>query len=172
MASGLYMGTRGLAMDRSRIPMTAEGLQRLRDEHTQLTGPGRRAIEQRIKAARELGDLRENAEYDTAKNEQGLMEARIRQIEEILRRAEVMEAPSGGATGLFVALGTTVTVDLDGEEETYTIVSPVEAKPREGRISNESPVGRALLGHRVGEQFEIAMPTGRRIPARIKAIVA
>ncbi len=152
--------------------MTAEGLQRLRDEHTQLTGPGRRTIEQRIKAARELGDLRENAEYDTAKNDQGLMEARIRQIEEILRRAEVMEAPSGGATGLFVALGTTVTVDLDGEEETYTIVSPVEAKPREGRISNESPVGRALLGHRVGEQFEIAMPTGRRIPARIKAIVS
>ena len=159
-------------MDRSRIPMTADGLQRLRDEHTQLTGPGRRTIEQRIKAARELGDLRENAEYDTAKNDQGLMEARIRQIEEILRRAEVMEAPSGGATGLFVALGTTVTVDLDGEEETYTIVSPVEAKPREGRISNESPVGRALLGHRVGEQFEIAMPTGRRIPARIKAIVS
>ena len=172
MASGLYTGTRGLSMDRSRIPMTAEGLQRLRDEHTQLTGPGRRAIEQRIKAARELGDLRENAEYDTAKNEQGLMEARIRQIEEILRRAEVMETPSGSATGQFVALGTTVTVDLDGEEETYTIVSPVEAKPREGRISNESPVGRALLGHRVGEQFEIAMPTGRRIPARIKAIVA
>ncbi len=159
-------------MDRSRIPMTAEGLQRLRDEHAQLTGPGRRAIEQRIKAARELGDLRENAEYDTAKNDQGLMEARIRQIEEVLRRAEVMEAPGGGATGLFVALGTTVTVDLDGEEETYTIVSPVEAKPREGRISNESPVGRALLGHRVGEQFEIAMPTGRRIPARIKAIVS
>ena len=152
--------------------MTAEGLQRLRDEHTQLIGPGRRTIEQRIKAARELGDLRENAEYDTAKNDQGLMEARIRQIEGILRRAEVMEAPSGGATGLFVALGTTVTVDLDGEEETYTIVSPVEAKPREGRISNESPVGRALLGHRVGEQFEIAMPTGRRIPARIKAIVS
>ncbi len=152
--------------------MTAEGLQRLRDEHTQLIGPGRRTIEQRIKAARELGDLRENAEYDTAKNDQGLMEARIRQIEEILRRAEVMEAPSGGATGLFVALGTTVTVDLDGEDETFTIVSPVEAKPREGRISNESPVGRALLGHRVGEQFEIAMPTGRRIPARIKAIVS
>ncbi len=160
MASGLYRGTRGLSMDRSRIPMTAEGLQRLRDEHTQLIGPGRRTIEQRIKAARELGDLRENAEYDTAKNDQGLMEARIRQIEEILRRAEVMEAPSGGATGLFVALGTTVTVDLDGEEETYTIVSPVEAKPREGRISNESPVGRALLGKKVGETASVVAPGG------------
>ncbi len=147
-------------MDRSRIPMTAEGLQRLRDEHSQLTGPGRRAIEQRIKAARELGDLRENAEYDTAKNEQGLMEARIRQIEEILRRAEVMEAPSGGATGQFVGLGTTVTVDLDGEEETYTIVSPVEAKPREGRISNESPVGRALLGRRKGDKVVVSVPAG------------
>ncbi len=159
-------------MDRNRIPMTADGLQRLRDEYAQLTGPGRRQIEQRIKAARELGDLRENAEYDTAKNEQGLMEARIRQLEDILRRARILEAPAGAASGQYVALGTTVTVDLDGEEETYTIVSPVEAKPREGRISNESPVGRALLGHRVGEQFEIAMPTGRRIPARIKAIVS
>ena len=157
-------------MDRSRIPMTADGLQRLRDEYAQLTGPGRRQIEQRIKAARELGDLRENAEYDTAKNEQGLMEARIRQLEDILRRAEVLEAPQASVSGQFVTLGSTVTIDFDGEEETYTIVSPVEAKPREGRISNESPVGRALLGHRVGEQFEIAMPTGRRVPARIKAI--
>ena len=159
-------------MDRNRIPMTADGLQRLREEYARLTGPGRRQIEQRIKAARELGDLRENAEYDTAKNEQGLMEARIRQIEDILRRAEVLEAPSGSANRQFVALGSTVTIDLGGEEETYTIVSPVEAKPREGKISNESPVGRALLGHRVGERLDIAMPNGRLVPARIKAIEA
>ncbi len=152
--------------------LTKDAFERMKAELEHLKTEGRKTVAERLLRAREHGDIRENAEYDTAKNEQGLMEARIRQIEEILRRAELMEAPSGGATGRFVALGTTVTVDLDGEEETYTIVSPVEAKPREGRISNESPVGRALLGHRVGEQFEIAMPTGRRIPARIKAIVS
>ena len=159
-------------VDRSPIPMTADGLQKLREEYEQLTSTGRRDMSKRIQAARELGDLRENAEYDTAKNDQGLMEARIRQLEDILRRAAVIENPSGGRGKPAVRIGSTVVVELDGEEETYTIVSPVEAKPREGRISNESPVGRALLGHRVGEQFEIAMPTGRRIPARIKAIVS
>src|SRR5947208_14487384 len=139
-------------MDRKAIPMTSEGLQRLRDEYEQLTGAGRRQMAQRIQAARELGDLRENAEYDTAKNEQGLMEARIRQLEDILRRAELMEP--GDAVASRVAVGSTVTIEIDGEEETYTIVSPVEAKPREGKISNESPVGRALLGHRPGERLD------------------
>ena len=160
-------------MDRSPIPMTAEGLQKLRDEHQHLTTIGRREMSQRIQAARELGDLRENAEYDTAKNDQGLMEARIRQLEDILRRATVMaatDAPGRGKRGAVVTLGSTVTVEIDGEEETYTIVSPVEAKPREGKISNESPVGRALLGHRTGEGFDITMPNGRKMPARIKSI--
>jgi transcription elongation factor GreA len=157
-------------MDRSPIPMTAEGLQRLRDEHNRLTTVGRREMSQRIQAARELGDLRENAEYDTAKNDQGLMEARIRQLEDILRRAKVMEEPRAGASAKAVRIGATVTVEFDGEDETYTIVSPVEAKPREGRISNESPVGRALLGHREGEQVDILMPNGRTMAARIKTI--
>jgi len=159
-------------MERKAIPMTSQGLQRLRDEYEQLTGAGRRQMAQRIQAARELGDLRENAEYDTAKNEQGLMEARIRQLEDILRRAEVMEPGDPGRNGVAVAVGSTVTIEIDGEEETYTIVSPVEAKPREGKISNESPVGRALLGHRPGERLDIVMPNGRTVPARIKAIGA
>lgn len=157
-------------MDRSPIMMTAEGLQRLRDEYDHLTGQSRREMSQRIQAARELGDLRENAEYDTAKNDQGLMEARIRQLEDILRRARVMEHSNGQRVGLVVGIGSTVTVELDGEEETYIIVSPVEAKPREGKISNESPVGRAMLGHRVGDSFEITMPNGRKAPAKVKAI--
>ena len=159
-------------MDRSPIPMTAEGLQKLRDEYRQLTTVGRREMSQRIQAARELGDLRENAEYDTAKNDQGLMEARIRQIDDILRRATVIESGSGRPGARAVTIGCTVTVELDGEVETYTIVSPVEAKPREGRISNESPVGRALLGHRNGEHFDITMPNGRKVSARIKSIDA
>ncbi len=77
-------------------------------------------------------------------------------------------ASRGGATT--VTIGSTVTVELDGEEETYTIVGPVEARPREGRISNESPVGRALLGHRAGERFDITMPNGAKMQARIKAV--
>ncbi|HEX5501204.1 MAG TPA: transcription elongation factor GreA [Thermomicrobiales bacterium] len=155
-------------MDRSRIPMTPEGLQRLRAEYDHLTGTGRREMSQRIQAARELGDLRENAEYDTAKNDQGLMEARIRQLEDILRRAEEIAPGANGAR--VVTMGSTVRVDLDGDVETYTIVSPVESKPREGKISNESPVGKALLGHAAGERVDITMPNGRRMTAQIKAI--
>ena len=157
-------------MDRSPIPMTAEGLQKLREEYEHLSGPGRREMSQRIQAARELGDLRENAEYDTAKNDQGLMEARIRQLEDILKRAVVMETAEASSKALTVTIGCTVTIDMDGEEETFTIVSPVEAKPREGRISNESPVGKGLLGHRIGDRFDITMPNGRKMPTRIKAI--
>ncbi len=157
-------------MDRSPIPMTAEGLHKLREEHTELIGQGRRDMSKRIQAARELGDLRENAEYDTAKNDQGLMEARIRQIEEVLKRAVVMDTPQTHGDVLIVAIGTTVTIDMEGDEEVFTIVSPVEAKPREGRISNESPVGRSLLGHRVGENFDIIMPNGRKVPTKIKSI--
>lgn len=157
-------------MDRSPIPMTAEGLLKLREEHTELIGTGRRDMSKRIQAARELGDLRENAEYDTAKNDQGLMEARIRQIEEVLKRAVVMDTPQTHGEVRVVAIGTTVTIDMDGDEEVFTIVSPVEAKPREGRISNESPVGRSLLGHRVGENFDIIMPNGRKVPTKIKSI--
>ena len=159
-------------MDRSPIPMTVEGLQKLREEHEHLTGTGRREMSQRIQAARELGDLRENAEYDTAKNDQGLMEARIRQIEDVLKRATIMDQANVSGKNVVVTIGCTVAIDFDGDDETYTIVSPVEAKPREGRISNESPVGRALLGHRVGDSFDITMPNGRKVPAKIKAITS
>lgn len=156
-------------MDRGRIPMTAEGLRKLREEHAQLTGPGRRDMSRRIQAARELGDLRENAEYDTAKNDQGLMEARIRQIEDILRRVDPIDETADGHAAI-VRVGTTVTIDIEGEEETYTIVSPVESNPRAGRISNESPVGRALMGHRQGERLQISMPNGRIVPAVVKQL--
>lgn len=156
-------------MDRARIPMTAEGLRKLQEELAQLTGKGRRDMSRRIQAARELGDLRENAEYDTAKNDQGLMEARIRQIEDILRRVDTIEDVSNSHPA-FVGVGTTVTIDFEGDEETYTIVSPVESNPRVGRISNESPVGRALMGRRPGDRVQITMPTGRVVPAVVKHI--
>lgn len=157
-------------VDRSPIPMTADGLEKLRAEYEQLTSTGRRDMSRRIQAARELGDLRENAEYDTAKNDQGLMEARIRQLEDILRRAAVIESSAAGKGQPVVTIGSTVVVELDGEEDTYTIVGPVEARPREGRISNESPVGKALLGRKAGEKFDITMPNGAKMRASIKSV--
>ncbi|MBX5443825.1 transcription elongation factor GreA [Sphaerobacter sp.] len=144
-------------MQRERIPITKAGLQALREELDDLVNRRRVEIAQALQAAREEGDLRENAGYDAAKHDQAFIEGRIREIEDILRRAEVIdEAPNGDAR--VVRLGSTVTIEIDGAQETYTIVGAVEAKPSAGRISNESPFGRALLGHREGEEVEIQTP--------------
>jgi transcription elongation factor GreA len=153
-------------MQRSRIPITREGLDKLQEEYDDLVNRRRPEIVRAIAQAREEGDLRENAGYDAAKNDQGFIEARIREIEQLLRRVDVIGsgAPSGPAG--VVRLGSTVTVEIDGAEETYTITGQVEAKPREGKISNESPVGRALLGHRVGQTVNIQTP-GMAMTARI-----
>jgi transcription elongation factor GreA len=156
-------------MQRSRIPITREGLDKLQEEYDDLVNRRRPEIVRAIAQAREEGDLRENAGYDAAKNDQGFIEARIREIEQLLRRVDVIDsgAPSGPAG--VVRLGSTVTVEIDGAEETYTITGQVEAKPREGKISNESPVGRALLGHRVGQTVNIQTP-GMAMTARIVRI--
>lgn len=157
-------------MQQARIPITREGLEKLQNEYDDLVNRRRPEIVRAIAQAREEGDLRENAGYDAAKNDQGFIEARIREIEQLLRRVDVIE--SSGETGdaaVVVQLGTTVTVEIDGVEETYTIVGRVEAKPREGKISNESPVGRALLGHRVGQSVNIQTP-GMPMTARIVRI--
>lgn len=150
-------------MQRDPIPVTKDGLQALRDELDDLVNRRRPEIARILQAAREEGDLRENSGYDAAKHDQGFIEARIRELEEILRRAEVIDS---NGDGLVVELGSTVTVEIDGVEETYTIVGAVEAKPTEGRISNQSPVGQALLGRRPGETVEIQTP-GPLLHARI-----
>lgn len=144
-------------MQRERIPITKDGLQALRDELDDLVNRRRPDIARVLRAAREEGDIRENAGYDAAKHDQAFVEGRIREIEDILRRVEVIDdAPNGDAR--VVRVGSTVTIEIDGVEETYTIVGAVEAKPAAGRISNESPFGRALLGHHLGEQVEIHTP--------------
>ncbi|HEX3721631.1 MAG TPA: transcription elongation factor GreA [Nitrolancea sp.] len=159
-------------MQRSRIPITREGLDKLQEEYDDLVNRRRPEIVRAIAQAREEGDLRENAGYDAAKNDQGFIEARIREIEQLMRRVDVIDSSnaSAGPTGV-VRLGSTVTVEIDGAEETYTITGQVEAKPREGKISNESPVGRALLGHRVGQTVNIQTP-GMAMTARIVRIDA
>jgi transcription elongation factor GreA len=146
-------------MARERIPITREGLEALRQEYEYLVKHRRPEIARVIQEAREHGDIRENAAYDAAKHDQAFIEGRIREIEELLKRVELIEQPIDGDRSV-VRVGSTVTIEIDGEIETYTIVGAIEAKPSAGRISNESPVGRALLGHRAGEIVPIETPNG------------
>lgn len=152
-------------MTRERIPITREGLEALRQEYEYLVKHRRPEIARIIQEASEHGDIRENAAYDAAKHDQAFIEGRIREIEELLKRVELIEEPTDGDRSV-VRVGSTVTIEIDGELETYTIVGAIEAKPSAGRISNESPVGKALLGHRAGETVTIQTPNGQ-ITARI-----
>ena len=138
--------------------VSAEGLERLKAEHAELTGK-RPEVIGRIKAAKELGDLKENADYSSAREEQGFLEGRIASIEATLRVATVIEAP--GETVDKVTLGSTVTVeDETGAQMTFVVVGSSEADPAAGRISNVSPVGRALIGRSAGDDVAVAAPRG------------
>jgi transcription elongation factor GreA len=140
------------------VPITPEGLEAVRKELHELTTVKRPNIVGKIKAARELGDLSENFEYHAAKNEQGMMEARINELEVIIKNHVLIEAkvPTG-----VVGMGSTVRFAEDGEEEeTYRIVGPTEADPKAGRVSNESALGKAMIGHRVGETVQVRTPNG------------
>jgi transcription elongation factor GreA len=142
--------------------ITPEGLEALKAELAQLEGEGRREMAARILAARELGDLKENAEYHIAKEVQGHMETRILRLQQRLREARVVEAPAGASDE--VAFGATVTVtdEESGREATYTIVGPTEADMAAGKLSAESPVARALIGRRAGEVAVVSTPRGER----------
>ncbi|TMD17148.1 MAG: transcription elongation factor GreA [Chloroflexi bacterium] len=149
------------------VPITPEGLESVQKELDQLTTQKRPAIVAKIKAARELGDLSENFEYHAAKNEQGMMEARIKELEAIIKNHVLIERTA--ANGV-VGMGSTVRFSESGEdEECYRIVGPTEADPKAGRVSHESALGKALIGHRVGDEVEIKTPSGR-YSVRITAI--
>src|SRR2546425_8879117 len=149
------------------VPITPEGLESVQKELDELTTTKRPAIVAKIKAARELGDLSENFEYHAAKNEQGMMEARVKELEAIVKNHVLIEARA--ANGV-VGMGSTVRFSEDGgEEETYRIVGPAEADPKAGRVSFESAVGKALMGHRVGDEVPIKTPGGQ-YSVLIKAI--
>jgi transcription elongation factor GreA len=143
------------------VILTPEGLANLKAELDELTTRRRREVAQRIKEAREFGDISENAEYDDAKNEQAMLEARIATLEDKLRSATVIDASDIGTD--VVGVGSIVHVkDEAGKSTKYTIVGSAEASPGEMKLSNESPVGKALLGHRRGEQVTISTPKGQR----------
>jgi transcription elongation factor GreA len=141
--------------------MTAEGLDTLHAELAVLEGEGRREIAERIKTAREWGDLKENSEYHDAKNEQAHLETKIARLREKIAGAVVVkEAPA--ADGV-VGFGSTVVVrDQDGAERTWRIVSSHDADPAQGRLSADSPVALALLGRGPGEQTSVSLPRGKR----------
>jgi transcription elongation factor GreA len=141
--------------------MTAAGLETLHAELAALEGEGRREIAERIKTAREWGDLKENSEYHDAKNEQAHLETKIARLREKIAAAVIVEeAPAGEGV---VGFGSTVLVrDQDGAERTWRIVSSHDADPAEGRLSADSPVALALLGRGTGEQAAVSLPRGKR----------
>ncbi len=142
----------------TEVHITPEGLEAVEREHHELTTKRRPAIVAKIKAARELGDLSENFEYHAAKNEQGMMEARIKELEAIIKNHVIIERQA--VTGV-VGMGSTVRFTEDGgEEEMYRIVGPAEADPKAGRVSYESALGKAMIGHRVGDEVEIKTDHG------------
>ena len=141
------------------ITMTAEEFENVRRELRELESSGRAAMAARIKTAREWGDLKENADYTSAREEQSFLEGRIKSIEATLRVATVIETPGDGVDR--VTLGSTVTVeDETGTEMTFVVVGSAEADPAAGRISNVSPVGRALIGRSAGDDVAVAAPRG------------
>jgi transcription elongation factor GreA len=142
--------------------ITAEGLESLNAELAELEGEGRREIAERIKTAREWGDLKENSEYHDAKNEQAHLETKIARVREKIATAVVVqETPAAGGV---VGFGSTVQVrDEHGAEHTWRIVSFHDAAPAEGRLSADSPVALALLGRGPGDSASVALPKGKRV---------
>ena len=140
--------------------LTQEGREKLEEELHYLETKKRAEVGERIKVAREFGDISENSEYDDAKNEQGMMEARIAEITRILSEATVVNTPKRSSK---VNIGSTVTVEMNGRERTFTIVGGAESDVAAGKISNESPVGAALLGHKKGDEITTTGPTGKEI---------
>jgi transcription elongation factor GreA len=137
------------------IYLTPEGAEKLKAELKELTGPRREELAQRLRAAIQMGDLSENADYHKAKEDQSFLEGRIQEIEAVLRTAVIVEKTHSDV----VTVGSTVTVQEDNfDPETYYVVGAKEADPRNGKISNESPIGRALMDHKVGDVVEAETP--------------
>jgi transcription elongation factor GreA len=139
------------------IYITKEGLDNLKNELNELVETKRPEVANRIKSAREMGDISENAEYDAARQEQAVIEGRIEELEEILKNARVTEAIKKD----IVAVGVKVTLHVDGEEETFHIVGAPEADPSANKISHESPLGASLVGKKVGDKIDVEAPIGK-----------
>jgi transcription elongation factor GreA len=154
------------------VILTPEGYKKLKAEIEHLSTERRREVAERIRVARQFGDIAENAEYDDAKNDQMLLEHRIARLEEQLRNARVIEKKEISSD--MVSVGSTVRLrDVDAKQTVeYHIVGSAEANPSLNKLSNESPVGKAIMGHKKGETVEVATPRGARLKYKILEIKA
>lgn len=141
-----------------RRQVTREGLEEIKAELAELVNVRRPQIIATVAEARSHGDLRENSAYDAARHDQMMLERRIQELEYLVRNAQIVEANAGSGV---IGLGTTVVVEYDGIDETFTIVGAAESRPALGRISVESPIGRALMGKRVGDTAHANTPRGQ-----------
>jgi len=147
-------------MDKT-VPLTQEGHDRLARELDELRTVKRKEVAERIHAAKELGPAQYDAEYEDAKNQQAFVEGQIQELEQMLSNAVIIdEREAHHASKIQLGSRVTVSHEMDGREQHFTMVGPAEANPQEGRISHESPVGRALLGKKTGEQVEVVVPAG------------
>jgi transcription elongation factor GreA len=147
-------------MEQTRVQVTSDGYIRLKKELNELIEIKRPEIIARVADARSHGDLRENAAYDAARMDQAMIEKRIAELENMLRNVEVLEDAEAGEDTSVIRLGSQVVVDFEGDEERYTVVGAIEAKPAMGLISTESPIGRVLLGKRAGDRAQVQTPGG------------
>lgn len=152
-------------MQKKKIYMTKEGLAELKREHNELTKVKRPDVLSRVTQARDMGDLSENAEYVAAREELSFIDGRIEELEELLKQASIIhETPSKG----MIKLGSTVTVDIKGKKEEFTVVGEWEADPTQKKISHQSPLGKALLGRAIGEKVEVEAPVGKILYTIVK----
>jgi transcription elongation factor GreA len=148
--------------EQSGEPITAAGIEELKAELAELEGPARRQMAARIKVARDEGDLKENAEYHVAKEDQAHMETRIKRLQERLHNAVVVEVEKGDSDSFAFGRSAEVVDESKGETNVWTLVGSTEANLAEGRLSAESPIGRALMDAKVGSSVSVETPRGRR----------
>ena len=154
------------------VILTPEGLEKLKQEIEFLSGDKRREVAERIKEAREFGDISENSEYDDAKNEQMMLEARIASLEEKLRSASVIDESELDTNVVRVGVTVNVKDETSNKNDVFKIVGSTEADPsaKPKKLSNESPVGKALLGHKKGDVVDVTLPTGKTRKLKISKI--
>jgi len=156
-------------MDTKKIYLTKEGLEELKKEYDQLNSVRRPELLERVSQARSMGDLSENAEYTAARDELTFVDGRLDELEEIINQANIIQEDHGKGSHSLVKLGSIVILNVKGKKEEFTLVGEWEADPKEKKISHESPLGKALIGKKVGENIEVEAPAGK-ISYKIESI--
>lgn len=148
-------------MDKKKVFVTKEGLAELKHELEELNKVRRPHVLERVSQARSMGDLAENSEYTAAREELSLIDGRIEELSEIIKRADLISEKRGGSGKSTVQLGSAITLSINGKKEEFSLVGEWEADPREKKISHESPLGKALIGKSIGEKVEVEAPAGK-----------